>query len=48
MNLMGSTIQEENLSRKSAFEIRAAKFGVKITRYHPDNVRFLNNLSEKQ
>ena len=37
---MRSTIQEENLAVKSAFEIRAATFGVKIKRYHADNGRF--------
>ena len=33
------TIQEETLSGKSTFEIWADTFGIKINRYHADNVR---------
>ena len=41
---MRTTIQEETLVVKSAFEIWAATLGVKIEIYHSDNGRF----SEKQ
>ena len=37
---MISTIQQENLSVKSAFEILAAALGVKIKIYHADNEIF--------
>ena len=37
---MRSTIQEETLLRKTAFERWAATFGVKINRYHAENERF--------
>ena len=37
---MRSTIQEENLAGKSAFERWADTFGVKIKRCHVDNGRF--------
>ena len=37
---MRSTIQEDNLAGKPAFEIWAATFGVKINRYHADNGGF--------
>ena len=37
VQLMRSTIQEENLSVKAAFKTWAAIFGVKIHRYHTDN-----------
>ena len=40
MHIIKITIQEKNLSVKSAFEILSAKFGVKIHRYHADNGRF--------
>ena len=40
VHLMRSTTQDENLAVKSAFEIWAAPFGVKVKRYHTDNGKF--------
>ena len=40
VHLMRSTIQEETLAVKSAFEIWADIFGVKIKRCHGENGRF--------
>ena len=40
VHLMISTIQEENLLGKPAFELWAATFGVKINIYHAENGRF--------
>ena len=37
---MESTSQKETLSGKAELEILAATFGVKINRYHADNVIF--------
>ena len=40
MHLKRITIQEEALAVKSAFEIWAENFGLKINKYHSDNGRF--------
>ena len=48
VHLMRSTIQEETLTVKAAFERWDAIFGVKIHRYHAENGIFLNNLSDQQ
>ena len=45
VQLMRSTIHEENLAGKSAFEIWADTFEVKIKIYHIDNGRFPKNNS---
>ena len=37
VHLMKSTIQEENLAVKEAFERWTSTFGVKINRYYADN-----------
>ena len=47
VHLMISTIQEETLAGKSDFEIWAATFGVKINRYHADNVIFSEKHSDQ-
>ena len=40
VQLIRSTIQEETLAGKPAFEILAATFGIRIKRYHAYNGRF--------